>query len=758
MAGIGLGGALALIATARRTASAHDRYLASADVYDYATGYVPTLIGGPMDRQLAGVPGVAETQQLAAYVLDVDGISPTEIGFHMAWVDDVGRLEKPHVIEGRLLHPDAADEVVINEEAAVRSGLRVGDELSVEFQVPDFEDLTFQTLGVTTEVQVVGIVRMPDEVLLDEYRKQGLMLLSPAFDEQFSSARTYGTVHIRMTPGASPQPVLEALAEFGLAFDENRAQERARVWQSVRPLVTVVGITGGLALVAAGGLLVLALLGRRFRTAAEDTVLGALGASRRDIERGHLLTALIVAAGVIVVATFVVVVTSPLAPIGPYREVDPARGVHADWVVLGAGALGIAACTVLGQRMEPSGLDADRPALRFTRLPLPVGLGARWALGSLGRSTVGPLVAMTAALGTVAATVVFLGSVDELGRQPTWYGQQWDAVARLSFGAIDIDALLEDDPDVRGWSVANIEGGSVNGAPIAILGVTPGAGGPRWPVITSGHPPGRPTEALIGAESRARLGIDIGDTIEVVKQDNLSSVATGAAAPRFEVTVVGTAIFANAGYRGTDPPRLGEGLAVDDAVLSEAEDGTDTGSLVFVDLRPGADVAAFVGRHEGVTGIGSPFVVEWITDLEPVEVAQASDAASWMWGVVVVLALVAAVMLAGGLAGSVRRRRRDYGVLRAVGFTGRQLWTTVVAQAYSGFLVAAAVGALVGVSVGRALWLAFARSLDVLPRATVPGWSFLLVGSGATIAIALVVIPSAWAAQRTSAAQALRSE
>jgi hypothetical protein len=44
-------------------------------------------------------------------------------------------------------------------------------------------------------------------------------------------------------------------------------------------------------------------------------------------------------AGGVVLAVAGAIALSPLAPVGPVRRFDPVRGVQADWVILGPGAL-----------------------------------------------------------------------------------------------------------------------------------------------------------------------------------------------------------------------------------------------------------------------------------------------------------------------------------------------------------------------------------------------------------------------------------
>ena len=105
-----------------------------------------------------------------------------------------------------------------------------------------------------------------------------------------------------------------------------------------------------------------------------------------------------------------------------------------------------------------------------------------------------------------------------------------------------------------------------------------------------------------------------------------------------------------------------------------------------------------------------------------------------------------------------RRRRRDLAVLRTLGFTRRQLGACIAWQATATTAVALVVGLPLGVLLGRSLWDAFARTIYVVPEATVPVASLaLLVAVAFVLANILAWGPSREAA-RTPAALALRAE
>ena len=123
------------------------------------------------------------------------------------------------------------------------------------------------------------------------------------------------------------------------------------------------------------------------------------------------------------------------------------------------------------------------------------------------------------------------------------------------------------------------------------------------------------------------------------------------------------------------------------------------------------------------------------------------------------LAVGAIVALGLTLAASVRRRRRDLALLKALGFTQRQLAAAVAWQATVAAIIGVIVGIPLGIVVGRELWTLFARNLNAVPDPTRAG----LVGDprralGALVFANLVAALPGRSAARTPTALVLRAE
>ena len=110
------------------------------------------------------------------------------------------------------------------------------------------------------------------------------------------------------------------------------------------------------------------------------------------------------------------------------------------------------------------------------------------------------------------------------------------------------------------------------------------------------------------------------------------------------------------------------------------------------------------------------------------------------------------------LIASIRRRRRDLALLKALGLTRRQLISCVAWQSTAAVAVGIAGGIPAGAALGRWLWILFAQQIYAVPRATVPALSLVYVGLGALVLANLAAALPGRHASRTPAAIVLRTE
>jgi ABC-type lipoprotein release transport system permease subunit len=97
-------------------------------------------------------------------------------------------------------------------------------------------------------------------------------------------------------------------------------------------------------------------------------------------------------------------------------------------------------------------------------------------------------------------------------------------------------------------------------------------------------------------------------------------------------------------------------------------------------------------------------------------------------------------------------------LLKALGFSQRQLASVIAWQASVAAVIGTVLGIPLGIVIGRELWIVFARSIDAVPDPAVPVLSMVLIGVGALVFANLVAAIPGRIAARTSTALVLRAE
>jgi hypothetical protein len=287
---------------------------------------------------------------------------------------------------------------------------------------------------------------------------------------------------------------------------------------------------------------------------------------------------------------------------------------------------------------------------------------------------------------------------------------------------------------------------------VPLLGVTPGAS--VHPPILDGRSVESRTETVLGSETLAALGKHIGDTVVL---------GTGARSHRLRI--VGTATLPTVGIIHGAYTSLGVGALVEQTLVpgydrNQLQAGYSGPNVWFLKFRDGVDRRAAVAklRHEALHVGSETGSLAYTAAQRPAEIVNATDIGSAPTLLAAALALAALGSLGLAMATSVRRRRRDLALLKALGFTGRQVGATVRWQAGTTVLAGILVGVPLGIAAGRVLWTLFADQLDVVPEASTP---FVTIGAISLLAIAVALAAAALparVARRVRPAITLRSE
>jgi FtsX-like permease family len=803
--------ALASVAGARRTESSFPTYVASVNPstvlilsrYDDPELHVNSGYSARLAKEFAHLAFVRRAT--TAIIFDGNISLPAIKGLHShvlagespptfvgSWDGEFSAVDRATLLTGRLANPRLLNEAVMNVQAASEMGLHVGSVI----QIPFYTDA--QTRNATSganlpkpfrvvRVKMVGEVFPAGPVVQSDIDTLGSaeVIFSPALSRELAPKCSTGTeTSLQLIGGdrnakrvlAEVNRIDPDAANFG---EQVTSTNLPAVQQAIEPEAIALAVFGGIAGLTV--LLIAALMiGRIIRDGAEETAaLRALGADRSMMLGDHLagvLGAVFVGA---ILAVAIAIGLSPLAPLGPVRPVYPNPGVAFDWTVLGFGFLAMIA--VLGSlaivftsravgRSRSRGPSragkSESPLVRSATnsgLPISAAVGVRFALEPGRGRTAAPV--RSAILGAVLAvtvlvtTVTFGASFDSLVSRPALYGWNWNYAILSSFAGAEalpnhqIAALLNKDPDIQTWSGVYFTEAKLDRDPVAMLAERPGAR--VAPPLLSGHGLDAVNQIVLGSATLARLHKRVGDTVAF--NDGLSKPT--------KLLIVGTATM----------PALSDGVGMGMGALASTSDfpasllniqdspipGPDA---VLVRVRAGVKPSMAyrslekVNREVNAIPEASGLAGGVITVLRPVEIVNFHSIGTTPTIFAASLAVGAVAALGITIGASVRRRRRDLALLKAIGFTQGQLASAIAWQSTVAAVIGAIVGIPLGVIIGRQLWILFADSIGAVPDPTVPILSLTLIGVGALVfAIVVAAIPGRIAA-RTPTALVLRAE
>ena len=621
---IGLVGGVALgsVAAARRTQSAFPAFLASTNPSDLDIDngtYDPTLLA-----KVSALPDVTSVQSYVS--LNVVPINPNgtvDPANPFGNLEEAGTLSKLYIsqdrvtiVAGRMLDPHRRDQVVVSKFAAELFGLHVGQrELVGIFPNSDInsEGVPKGPAPQRLTLTIVGIGVFNDEVVQDDVDRIPRALLSPELARPLAlCCGTYAWTGLQLRHGpADVQPVLkEYLAHLpsgSLPYIHVTSVVEEQGEQAVRPLSLALGVFG-VASALAALLIGSQSIARLVRRSSTDRQVLRARAGATDTTADGLLGILVAVALGTLAATGVSVALSPLAPLGPVREVNGGGTITFDWTVLGAGAAvlfgALAGAAVFSSwwdtphrrgRRQPGPVPASALAARAAAsgLPTAVVMGIGFALEPGRGRTAVPV--RSAIVGTVLAVVVLVGaltfgnSLDALVSHPALYGWNWDysLTANAGYGDIPLAAAQADfarDPSVGAWAGGYYSVLPVDGQEVPVLGWYLNAA--LGPSMLSGHGLRSASQVVLGVETLHQLHKKLGDTVVVTSGSN-----------QRVLTIVGTATMPTIGVGHGLHLSMGTGALLDYRLIPASHlniQGQElTGpNVIFARDRSGADPAA----------------------------------------------------------------------------------------------------------------------------------------------------------------------
>jgi len=698
-------------------------------------------------------------------------------------------MDRVTILQGRMPNPTRLDEAVMNAQAAKELGLHIGS--VIEFPIyTDAQLNSPKSLGkpfLIVKVKMVGEFISSRDTIESDLAKLGssAVIFSQALTRELAPKCSTGTETFLQLKGgdANAKKVLASIYKFDPIAQHFPSEVVSSflpiAQQSISPEAVALGIFGALAALAT--LLIAGLMiGRLLRVGADELeTLRALGANRAMLfgeEAAGALGALVVGA---ILAVVVAVGLSPLSPLGPIRPIYPDPGISFDWTVLGVGfvalVLLLSSLTLYLAALEVRHVSSRRALPQWKReprfmrsaansgLPIAAVTGIRFALepGRGRNATPVRSAALGAALAVtvLVTTITFGASLDSLVSHPPLYGWNWDYAMLSGFGGAEdlpghqIATFLNADRYVQAWAGLNVVKMTLDGQQVQGVAARPGAR--VTPPILSGHGLDAANEVVLGQSTLVQLHKKVGDTVQFV--NGISKPST--------LVIVGTLTMPSLAQDSS--PGQGALVATSDfpTSLKNLQGSVIPGpNVVVVRIRAGVNSSAAYRSLQAIDrqvnkihndGGAAGGIVKVLRPAEIVNFRSMGTTPTVLAGG---LAIGAIVALGLTLLASVRRKRRELALLKALGFTQRQLAASIAWQSSVASFIGCLVGIPLGIIAGRQLWIHFARGIDVVPSPTVPVLSVVLVGLGAIVFANLVAAIPGRSAARTSTALVLRSE
>jgi putative ABC transport system permease protein len=238
---------------------------------------------------------------------------------------------------------------------------------------------------------------------------------------------------------------------------------------------------------------------------------------------------------------------------------------------------------------------------------------------------------------------------------------------------------------VRDWYTATDRRGAVGNATFLVRALGGDLRNTGF-VVREGRMPATAGEVVAGYGLLELLGLEVGDRMPLEVSGR-----------RLDLRIVGR-------YQETEDS--GEIAQITLAGLRRAERGAGAGAY-FVRVAPGAAAPA-VARRFSAAGAAVEIQESDVSDFDAFRAAFYGLSA-------LVLALAAANLMASTVLG-IRERIRDFGVLKTIGFTPRQVAWSVAAGTTATALVAVALGVPAGLLAGRLMLEAVGRGAGIGPE------------------------------------------
>jgi hypothetical protein len=466
--------------------------------------------------------------------------------------------------------------------------------------------------------------------------------------------------------------------------------------------------------------------------------------------------------------------------VGQARLAEPSTGFAFDLLVLPLGALAtVVVVLVLGvwptvrasrTRVGGVGIPDSRPSVVVARLaasgaPPSAVIGVRHALvrgRGRARVPVGTALFGTAmAVLALCGTAVFGTSLSHLTATPDLYGDAFHvwfccsgpANTPFSFPVDPLVASLEHDKAISRVTLGIEHQVVINKVNVDTISGT-GLRGPLLMSKVDGQLPNGNGQVALGVTTMRQVGAHTRSVVSVAVRTPNGGTRTAAfhvvgrtSFPvDFGIGGLGTgALFTIGGYlNAVCPPGPAQ------SACRSAVDANEQ-YAVLARAVPGPKGRAAITHYVKTYSFAQRPVI-------PTSLVNFGEAVNFPLILGLMLAVFGAATLLHLLVVSVARRRREVGLLRALGFVNRQVGAAVCWQATTVALVGIVVGVPLGIAAGQLAWRAFAVNLGVVPVSVVSIGLIAALGAGILVVANVLAIAPALVAARSHSATLLRTQ
>ncbi len=771
-----------------------DVYVRGASPLDGGFGDDGPTIDAALAGRIAEVDGVeAAAVRVTGYaqVLDHHGRAvgnPNSGVLGMGW-SPVDELNPFRLVDGRA--PVRQGEVVIDKNSADEASLSVGDTTTV------------LSTGEPQQATIVGIARFGEA---DSPGGSAIVLFdSDTAQAVLGEAGQVDGIAVAAEAGMAPETLVAALTPLAgpgnevLTGDQILAEDQAQIHDDIGAFGTFMTVFAGIALFVGAFIInntFAILVAQRTRQMA---LLRAIGASGGQVRRAVLAEAAVVglvASGVGLAAGFGVarLLQALLAAAGV--EIPPGATVISLSTVLVSLAAGLVVTVVSAvlparraSRVAPVAAlretAVDQSVVSTTRAafgtalaglgvgallvgvesaePAVVGLGAAGLFA--GVTVLGPMLARPVAFALGYPMAKLRGLPGTIAQQNAVRNPKRTARTAASLmigvGLVTFIAILAASTKASGAGAfrTDYHGTAVidSGAFDATAGLSPDL---------AADVRGRPGVRAVAEERLATVEID-GETDDYFRAYDAGTIASlfDLGPVEGDLSQLGADGLAVEAAEGPDAPRLGDTRTITFATGARtftiraifANGGSFLGHQ-FVDLaafeanlgtQPDSRIYVDADNLDGLTAAVAPYPTAKVLDTEAFIAQQTGEIDTMLKVVEALLGLAVVIALLGianTLALSVNERRRELGLLRAVGMSRGQVRASVRWESAIVALFGTASGLGLGVSIGWAMVEALAG--EGIDRFVIPAGPLAVITAGAVAAgVAAAVLPARRAAR-----------